>query len=244
MPSRGSARKLAPERPGRPRRGPPTGSARPTGVVLLVSCAQAQSPRSGGAGAVCRGRRESEYRSRVIGVFSENVGDPGSDSTIRCSARRAHAAHAWPRDGHARARAYAEAFWRPEPIQRCSVSGATSAPLGQLIVPSSRSSSTRAKYAGSRSGSKTPLQSQRDESSLPLRRRRTQGADDARRRPRPRRSGADEPPSPCSSCYGSGSMRTSGALSRARAQFSRSSSRCSSHLPESDAELARERVPR
>jgi hypothetical protein len=40
---------------------------------------------------------------------------------------------------------YAEALSRCCATQRCSVSGATSAPLGQLIVPSSRSSSTRAK---------------------------------------------------------------------------------------------------
>jgi hypothetical protein len=72
----------------------------------------------------------------------------------------------WLRDP--RVRAYAETFWRPEAIQRCSVSGATSAPLGQLIVPSSSSSSTRAKYTGSRSGSKTPLQPQSEASNSPL----------------------------------------------------------------------------
>src|SRR4051794_21723264 len=42
-----------------------------------------------------------------------------------------------------------------------------SAPLGQLMVPSSASSCTRAKYSGSLSGSKTPLHSQSEASSSP-----------------------------------------------------------------------------
>jgi DNA-binding CsgD family transcriptional regulator len=72
MPSRGSARKLALERPGRPRRGPPTSSLRLTGV-RSVGALREGGKDNGVRGWGYRHRRESEYRSRVIASLSAGV---------------------------------------------------------------------------------------------------------------------------------------------------------------------------
>jgi hypothetical protein len=82
MPSRGSARKLALERPGRPRRGPPASSAPRPGVVLREWRTQ-----RGDTGGRCRrslrGRRDRSTDPGWGGRSDPRcVGDPGSDSTI------------------------------------------------------------------------------------------------------------------------------------------------------------------
>jgi hypothetical protein len=84
MPSRGSARKLALERPGRPRRDPPTGTAIVSAAARWLRSSGHHRQRAARVGLPPQSR--SEYRSRKIGVFSAGVDDPGSDSTIAASA--------------------------------------------------------------------------------------------------------------------------------------------------------------
>jgi hypothetical protein len=92
-----------------------------------------------------------KFDSTVVSRRSHAGPTPGERRITVASASRGDAAAA---SGGAYARRvprvavlqrYAETLPRPCATQRCSVSGATSAPLGHVIVPSSRSSSTRAK---------------------------------------------------------------------------------------------------
>jgi hypothetical protein len=74
MPSRGSARKLAPERPGRPRRGPPTSSRRLTGACS-VGASREGGTASAGVGTGYR------VKSRI------GVPIPGDRSLLRLRGR-------------------------------------------------------------------------------------------------------------------------------------------------------------